>query len=91
MGFGDKTILSEADVEHFLLRLATDDDFRYALESNPEKVLQEYGITVEPAPGVIPDTVTLPDKQNILDNLDSYVDKIRGEDNGIYGFIWYIL
>ena len=32
MGLGDKTRFTEADVEYFLLRLATDDSFRTQVE-----------------------------------------------------------
>jgi len=91
MGTGDKTRLTEADVEHFLLRLATDDSFRAQVESDPATILSDYNINVNPQSGTIPDTVTLPSKQNILDCMDQYVDKIRDEQDGVFGYIWYII
>jgi hypothetical protein len=50
----------------------TDDDFRKRLEENTRETLAEFGI--EAAPGVLPDTVRLPPKEE----LEDLIGKIPG-------------
>jgi hypothetical protein len=80
--------MTTAQAREFAERL-TDDDFRDRLENNTGETLAEYGI--EAAPGVIPDTVRLPQKKE----LEDMIGKIPGghgfRDEAYPGFIHPIM
>ena|SRR5215211_1004876 len=84
--------ISDEDAQKFLERLATDDDFRAELEQNPAAVLRDHGIELL-QPENVPETVTLPPK----DDIDAYLAPTRtrafGEVHGWLGFaiLYYVL
>jgi putative modified peptide len=84
-----KSKLNEEDIQNLLYRLSTDDDFRAQIEHNPGKILEEYNIDELPAAGVIPKSVTLPSKQDVVDNHDTYVENIQSAEDSVFGFIWH--
>ena len=86
MAFGDKTILTEAEVEHLILRLATDDAFRAEVEADPHTVLDEYNVNVDPTSGVVPECVTLPTKAELLKNLEWYLEQMKAARIGAWPF-----
>ena len=51
-----------------LARLASDDDFRARMESDPISALAEYGFKVDPS--IAPGTVQLPSKEEISKNAE---------------------
>ena len=62
--------LTPREAIEFIVKLATDDDFRRELESAPEETLARHHVYV--APGTLPDIGKLPSKktcQDILKNL----------------------
>ena len=62
-----KVNISAADARQFLEKLATDDDFRGKVESNPKKELRDANIDVS---GDVPNSVTLPSKEKIRRFID---------------------
>ena len=50
-------------VLEFLDRLAHDEDFQTALQSNPQETLYDYGVEVPDE--LVPETVVLPDPEDI--------------------------
>lgn len=54
----------------FLQKLATDDAFRSALETNPQQVLAQYHTFL--SHGQFPTPVTLPSKQDLQDALNTF-------------------
>lgn len=65
-------------IEGFLTKLDTDDDFRDTLKnsSDPTATLAEYGIEVELSEILPPAQRTLPDKGEIDKNWDTYKDQM---------------
>jgi hypothetical protein len=66
-GLGIQLRMTTAQAREFADRL-TDDEFRKRLENSARDTLAEYGI--EAAPGVIPDTVRLPPKEELEEMLN---------------------
>ena len=60
-------------VRELLQKLATDDAVRESVESDPVNTFAEYGLDLDPA--LVPKGVTLPSKEDILENLEEYVEK----------------
>jgi putative modified peptide len=78
--------LTSAEAFEFLTRLATDDDFRERLQSDPVPALSEYHITVSD-PRLVAN-VTLPPKadvQQLLDNLEANDYAAAGAQFAPYG------
>lgn len=67
-------------VRAFFERLAEDDEFRAAVVADPATVMDDYGIEYDPSQ--IPDTVRLPSKEALRENLGEYVDKLGNEPVG---------
>jgi hypothetical protein len=55
------------EVEHLLVRLATDDEFRARLARSPSSVLAEYEIELSPTE--LPGEVVLPPRRQLADAL----------------------
>ncbi len=54
--------------QQLLARLASDDDFRARMESNPVAAFAEHGFVIDPK--IAPASVTLPSKEHIKANAD---------------------
>ncbi|MFY9579803.1 MAG: hypothetical protein WAQ33_10790 [Gaiellaceae bacterium] len=80
--------MTTAQAREFAERL-TDDDFRDRLENNTRETLAEYGI--EAAPGVIPDTVRLPERKELEDMLGKIPGGRGFRDTAYPGFIHPIM
>jgi hypothetical protein len=87
-GLGIQLRMTTTQAREFADRL-TDDEFRDGLENNTRETLAQYGI--EAAPGVIPETVRLPPKEE----LEEMLEKIPGgrgfRDEAYPGFIHPIM
>lgn len=63
-------------IEEFLNKLDSDDDFRHTLKNDPATILDQYGIPYVAADLPAPDDVELPPKGEVSDNLQTYRDTL---------------
>lgn len=82
-----KVDIRGSDYGQFLKKLAYDDDFRAALEADPQKVLAEHAVDLEP--GHLPDRVQLPPKEELQKSFDSLLAQAESNDaQMVFGAFW---
>jgi putative modified peptide len=89
-GQSARITISEAEALKFLERLATDDDFRGELAANPDAVLRDHGIELDPEN--VPESVSLPSKAEIGEFVERQKRKKAGPHNVLgFAILYWVL
>ena len=72
--------LTAEQIEEFLDKLNSDEDFRKKLVDNSASVLEEYGIPYEPEDLVDPSEVKLPEPGEVNENREAFRETLFPDD-----------